>query len=32
MIELHKLNNGDITVSVDVPKYTDGMEPGVLDI
>lgn len=32
MIELHKLNNGDITVSVDVPKYTDSMEPGVLDI
>lgn len=32
MIKVDVLNNGKVKISVDVPKYTDGMEPGVLDI
>ena len=32
MIKVDVLNNGKVKISVDVPKYYGGMEPGILDI
>lgn len=32
MIKVDVLNKGKVKISVDVPKYYGGMEPGVLDI